>query len=291
MLKISCNRKFILKRRSRVNNFLTPGEIGEVWITNGNKKAVLSIGKMLILGMLAGMFIGLGAYGFTLVTSGATSGFEVTVAKLVGAGVFPVGLMLVVLCGAELFTGNNLMTLSLFRKDITFGAMLRNWGIVWVGNLIGSVLFAWLLSKSGLYGDAMVTKAVAIAQAKVAIPLGAILIRAIFCNILVVLACWLQAGSKDMIGKIFAIWFPIMLFVFAGFEHSVANMFFLPMGLFVGADITWAQIFINNLIPVTIGNIIGGAIIIPGAYYYSYLRKAKVDTVDAKVLEPQKSSI
>ena len=274
-----------------MNNFLTPGEIGEVWINNGNKKAALSIGKMLVLGIFAGVFIGLGAYGFTLVASGASSGFEVTVAKLVGAGVFPIGLMLVILCGAELFTGNNLMTLSLFRKDITMGAMLRNWGVVWIGNLIGSILLAWLLSKSGLYGDAMIAKAVSIAQAKASIPLGAILIRATFCNILVVLACWMQAGAKDMIGKIFAIWFPIMLFVFAGFEHSVANMFFLPMGLFVGADITWAQIFINNIIPVTIGNIIGGALVIPGAYYFAYLRKPKADSVTASVTNPAEAKM
>jgi len=239
-----------------------------------NKKAKLSIGKMLLLGIFAGMFIGFGAYGFTLITSGAGTGFEATFAKFIGASVFPVGLMLVVLCGAELFTGNNLMTLSVLKKEITVGAMLRNWGVVWVANLIGAVLLAFLMSKSGLYNEAMTAKAIGIAEAKVAIPLVAVIIRAIFCNILVVLAVWMAAGSRDIIGKIFAIWFPIMLFVLSGFEHSVANMFYLPMGLFVGANITWAQIFINNILPVTLGNIIGGAAIIPFVYYFCYLKKS-----------------
>ena len=109
----------------------------------------------------------------------------------------------------------------------------------------------------------------AVAAAKTSIPFMPALIRGVFCNILVVLACWLQAGAKDLIGKIFAIWFPIMLFVFAGFEHSVANMTYIPLGIFLGADVTWGAFFIGNLLPVTIGNIIGGACVIPLAYYYT----------------------
>lgn len=257
-----------------MNNFFSPAEICENMVNGCNNKAKLPISKMLILGIFAGAFIGFGAYGFTVITSGAGTGFEATFAKYIGAGVFPVGLMLVVLCGAELFTGNNLMTLSVFKKEITVGAMLRNWGVVWVANLIGSVLLAWLMSQSGLYGEAMTAKAIGIAEAKVAIPLFPVIIRAIFCNILVVLAVWMQSGAKDVIGKIFAIWFPIMLFVLSGFEHSVANMFFIPMGILCGADITWSQAFLNNIIPVTIGNIIGGAIIIPVCYHFTYAKKA-----------------
>ncbi|AFA47599.1 formate/nitrite transporter family protein [Acetobacterium woodii] len=257
-----------------MNNFFSPAEICENTIKGCNNKAKLPIGKMIILGIFAGVFIGFGAYGFTIILAGAGTGFEATFAKLVGAGVFPVGLMLVVLCGAELFTGNNLMTLSVFKKEITLGAMLRNWGVVWVANLIGSVLLAWLLSQSGLYGEAMTAKAIGIAEAKVAIPLFSVIIRAIFCNMLVVLAVWMQSGAKDIVSKIFAIWFPIMLFVLSGFEHSVANMFFIPMGIFCGANITWGQAFINNILPVTIGNIIGGALIVPIAYYYTYAKKS-----------------
>ncbi|MGL4605939.1 MAG: formate/nitrite transporter family protein [Eubacteriaceae bacterium] len=230
---------------------------------------------MLILGVLAGVFIGFGAYGFTIITSGASTGFEVTVAKFMGAAVFPAGLMLVIMCGAELFTGNNLLTLAVFKKEITVGSMFKNWAIVYVANFIGAILLAWLFSLTALYGgEAMAAKAIAIAEAKVSIPVIDVIIRAILCNMLVVLACWMQAGAKDIIGKIFAIWFPIMLFVLAGFEHSVANMFYLPMGYFLGANITWGQIWLNNLIPVTIGNIIGGAVIIPMAYYFAYLKKS-----------------
>ena len=256
-----------------MNNFFSPAEICENMVNGCNNKAKLSISKMLVLGIFAGVFIGFGAYGFTVILSGAGTGFEATFAKYIGAGVFPVGLMLVVICGAELFTGNNLMTLSVFKKEITIGAMLRNWGVVWVANLIGSVLLAWLMSQSGLYGEAMTAKAIGIAEAKIAIPFVPVIIRAIFCNMLVCLAVWMQSGAKDIIGKIFAIWFPIMLFVLSGFEHSVANMFFIPMGIFCGAEVTWTQAFLNNIIPVTLGNIIGGAIIIPACYHFTYAKK------------------
>ncbi|OFV71375.1 MULTISPECIES: formate/nitrite transporter family protein [Acetobacterium] len=257
-----------------MNNFFSPAEICENMVNGCNNKAKLPISKMLVLGIFAGVFIGFGAYGFTVITSGAGTGFEATFAKYIGAGVFPVGLMLVVICGAELFTGNNLMTLSLFKKEITVGAMLRNWGVVWAANLVGSVLLAYLMSQSGLYGEAMTAKAIGIAEAKCAIPLMPVIIRAIFCNMLVCLAVWMQSGAKDIIGKIFAIWFPIMLFVLSGFEHSVANMFFIPMGIFCGADVTWAQAFLNNILPVTLGNIIGGAVIIPACYHFTYAKKS-----------------
>jgi len=254
-----------------VNNFLTPAEISETISKGfGKNRTAMPILRMFILGICAGVFIGFGSYGFTVATANAGAGFEATLAKFMGAAVFPVGLMFVVMFGAELFTGNNLLTVSLCKKDIGWGEMLRNWGIVWVANLVGSVALAWLMLHSGLYGEAMVAKAIGIAEAKVAIPLIEVIIRATFCNIFVVLAVWMQAGAKDVVSKIFAIWFPIMLFVLSGFEHSVANMFFIPMGLFVGADITWGQIFINNIIPVTIGNVIGGAILVPAVAYYSY---------------------
>ena len=257
-----------------MNNFLAPAEIAQVWVNNGVKKAGLSVGKMLILGIFAGMFIGFGAHGFILAGAAGGSAFEAMIAKLIGAAVFPVGLMMVIICGAELFTGNNLLTLALMDKKITAGAMLKNWVIVYIGNLIGSVLLAFLLAKSGLYAEATLAKAVGIAETKAALPFMDALIRGILCNILVVLACWFQAGAKDMVGKIFAIWFPIMLFVFAGFEHSIANMTYIPLGIFLGADVSWAQMFAGNLLPVTLGNMIGGAVIVPVVYYFAYLRQA-----------------
>lgn len=248
----------------------SPAETADIWINNGVKKAGLPIGKMIVLGMLAGVYIGFGACVFVQATAAGGDAFQTMAAKLIGASLFPVGLMMVILCGAELFTGNNLLTLALMDGKITWGKMLRNWCVVYIANLAGSVFLAFLLAKSGLFMDAAGERAMAIASAKTSIPFMPALIRGILCNILVVLACWFQAGAKDMIGKIFAIWFPIMLFVFAGFEHSVANMTYIPLGIFLGADVTWGAFFIGNLLPVTIGNMIGGAVIIPFAYYYSY---------------------
>lgn len=248
----------------------TPAEITEIWINNGVNKAKLPAGKMLVLGMMAGAFIGFGSFVFVLATSAGGDPFQGMMAKLVGAALFPVGLMMVILCGAELFTGNNLMSLALMDKKITAAQMLKNWGLVYLGNFIGSVLIAFLFAKSGLLADAAGERAIAIATAKCSLPFIPALVRGILCNILVVLACWMQAGAKDLVGKIFAIWFPIMMFVFAGFEHSIANMTYVPMGMFLGAELGIGAFVLNNLLPVTIGNIIGGACVVPFAYYYAY---------------------
>lgn len=265
-----CRSYSIMEKRKLIMGVNSPAEITEIWINNGIKKANLSVGKMLVLGMLAGAYIGFGANVFVLATAAGGDPFQSMVAKLIGAALFPVGLMMVILCGAELFTGNNLLTLALMDKKITAGKMLKNWVIVYIGNLIGSVLLAFVLAKSGLFADAAGERAMAIAASKTSIPFMPAVLRGIGCNVLVVLACWLQAGAKDMIGKIFAIWFPIMMFVFAGFEHSVANMTYIPLGIFLGADVSWGAFFLANLVPVTIGNLIGGAVVIPFAYYYAY---------------------
>lgn len=265
-----CRSYSIREKRKLIMGVNSPAEITEIWINNGIKKANLSVGKMLVLGMLAGVYIGFGANVFVLATAAGGDPFQSMVAKLIGAALFPVGLMMVILCGAELFTGNNLLTLALMDKKITAGKMLKNWVIVYIGNLIGSVLLAFVLAKSGLFADAAGERAMAIAASKTSIPFMPAVLRGIGCNVLVVLACWLQAGAKDMIGKIFAIWFPIMMFVFAGFEHSVANMTYIPLGIFLGADVSWGAFFLANLVPVTIGNLIGGAVVIPFAYYYAY---------------------
>lgn len=250
-----------------------PAQILEIWVGNGEKKAALSVVKMLLLGILAGMFIGLGAHVFLMATSAGGTPFEAMMAKLVGAALFPVGLMCVILCGAELFTGNNLMTLALSARKITAAAMLKNWIFVYVGNFIGSVLTAWLLAGSGLYVGALAERAMAVATAKVSMPPMEAVARGILCNILVVLACWMQAGATQLIGKIFAIWFPIMLFVFAGFEHSIANMTYIPLGMMLGADVSVGALLVDDLLPVTIGNVIGGALFIPAFYHWSYAAK------------------
>lgn len=248
----------------------TPAEIADIWINNGVKKANLPVAKMLVLGILAGVYIGFGAGIFVLATSAGGDAFQSMIGKLIGSALFPAGLMLVILCGAELFTGNNLLTLALMDKKITAKQMLTNWCVVYVGNLIGSVLIAFLLANSGLFADAAGERAIAIASSKTSIPFIQAVLRGVGCNVLVVLACWMQAGAKDMIGKIFAIWFPIAAFVFLGFEHSVANMTYIPLGMLLGADVGIGAFFAGNLLPVTLGNMIGGAVIVPCAYYFAY---------------------
>lgn len=255
---------------------LTPGEVAQETINAGIKKANLSSLQMILLGIFAGMFIGFGAH--VDITVIQTLGkFDVGVAKFLGAAVFPVGLMLVLMAGAELFTGNNLMTLALMDKKITVGQMLKNWSLVYIGNFIGSIVLVLVISKTGLYKpeSAIAMKAIGIAEAKVGLSFGAAFFRAILCNIIVVLAVWFATASKDIIGKIFAVWFPIMMFVASGFEHSIANMFFIPLGKLLGGSFTWTQIWTANLIPVTLGNIIGGAVIVPVVYYICYIVPAK----------------
>jgi formate/nitrite transporter len=260
-----------LRRKIMEKLFLTPDQITKAWIGIGKKKADLEIGKMLLLGILAGTFIGLGAHADIVIVQTMGKNVDLGLAKFMGAAVFPVGIMLVVIAGAELFTGNCLISLAVMDKKTSLGKMLKNWSLVYAGNLIGSVLLALLLVKSGLYApEAMSEKALAIASGKLSLTFSQAVIRGIFCNVLVVLAVWMQAGAKDISGKILAMWFPVMLFVLSGFEHSVANMYFIPLGKFLGANITWPQIWMVNLIPVTIGNIIGGAILIPGVYWYTY---------------------
>lgn len=253
------------------NHYNTPCEITAIWIQNGITKAALPIMKMILLGLAAGAYIGFGAHAFLLATSaGGSSALTVMLTKLAGAGLFPVGLMMVVLCGAELFTGNNLMTLALMDHKITIFQLIRNWIIVYGANLAGALILSFSLSLSGLYQGAAADQAVSVASAKISLPFEQALLRGIFCNILVILACWLQAGSRDLPGKILAIWFPIMLFVFSGFEHSVANMTYIPLAIFLHAPITWGEFFFQNLLPVTLGNLIGGALIIPVLYFLAY---------------------
>ncbi|WP_432402278.1 formate/nitrite transporter family protein [Wukongibacter sp. M2B1] len=255
---------------------LSPKEIAEATVNVGYAKATKPSLSLFLLGILAGAFIAFGAVGST--TMGALVG-DKGLAKLMGAAIFPIGLMLVIMAGAELFTGNNLMTLGILTGRYSIRDMLRNWVLVYIGNFIGAIVVALLVVKTGLYSGVVADTAMAIATKKATIMtslgLGAVLSRAILCNVIVVLAVWLATGGKDITSKIFACWFPVMLFVLSGYEHSIANMFFIYVGKYVGAEITQTQIWINNLIPVTIGNLIGGAIVVPIFYYLIFFKYEK----------------
>lgn len=254
--------------------FLAPKEIANAMVNVGVGKANLPVVSMFLLGILAGAFIGFGGLANTIVSQ-TFAGIDPGVAKLLGAAVFPVGLMLVVICGAELFTGNNLMTLALMNEKITAGQMVKNWCIVWLGNLVGSLCLVLIVYYGGVLGDpAASAKAIGIAESKAGLDISVMILRAILCNVLVVLAVWMATSAQDIVSKIFACWFPIMLFVLCGFEHSVANMYFIPMGMILGANVSIGACA-TNIICVTIGNLIGGALLIPAIYYVVYLAADK----------------
>lgn len=246
--------------------------------------------SVLLLGILAGAYIGFGGMLAATVTFDMAPIFGIGFTKFMTGSVFSLGLMLVIIAGAELFTGNNLMVSSVMAKEITIGRMLERWGLVYVANFIGSILVALIFVLSGLWktgGGELGEAAVRVAYGKVTLPFVEALIRAIGCNWLVCLAVWMAMAARQTIGKIFAIFFPIMGFVAIGFEHSVANMYFIPTGLFLqafhdvslptGASqgvLTWGAFFVKNLVPVTIGNIIGGGVFVAMSYWSAYLRPA-----------------
>ncbi|MEA1871197.1 MAG: formate/nitrite transporter family protein [Candidatus Bipolaricaulota bacterium] len=248
--------------------------------------------KLTILGIFAGVYIGFGAQLAIMVTHDMAGFLGVGMAKLIGGAVFSVGLMLVVIAGAELFTGNNLIFLSVLDRQASVGRLLRNWTIVYFANAVGSLLLVLLMYWSGLWqtdGGLVGAKALAIANGKVNLTFLQAFARGILCNWLVCLAVWMAVSARTVVGKVWAIFFPIMAFVASGFEHSVANMFFIPMGLALKgqpAIVTAAGLadklshltiggMVMNLIPVTLGNIVGGAFFVATLYWVVYLRGTK----------------
>jgi len=249
---------------------LTPEEIAHTTIEVGCGKAEKSTSTLLILGILAGIYISFGAAGATVMLG--TIG-DPGLSRLAAGIIFPVGLMLVVMAGAELFTGNNLMTLGCLHRKYGVYGILRNWTLVYIGNLIGSLIIAYIISLTGIYSGSIADMGVSLVNSKIGLTMIQAVSRGILCNIIVVLAVWLATGAQDITGKIFACLFPILLFIVSGYEHSIANMYFFAIGKFIGHPISWSEIWFNNLIPVTFGNIIGGGIIIPILYYLVYVRK------------------
>jgi formate/nitrite transporter len=248
------------------NLFLSPLEMSRAISDIGEKKASESIFELFIFGILAGIYIAFGAVVATAVLSGGT--LDGGVAKFLAGSVFTVGLILVLILGSELFTGNILMTIGLIYQKYSFIKVLRNWLVVYFGNLLGGIIIAWLVFNSGLLvhlGNltSMGAVAVNIAGDKLQLSFTEALCRGVLCNMLVCLAVIMCIASKTIEGKILGIYFPIMTFVASGYEHSVANMYFLPAGLMArGEFISGFFTIFNNLIPVTIGNVIGGLLIV-----------------------------
>ena len=271
---------------------LIPQEIAIKAELIGARKARLDAVTLLALATLAGAFIGLGSMFATTVLAGAAGAIPFGLARLIAGVVFSLGLILVVLGGAELFTGNTLMVMALAGRKISMREMLRAWVIVYAGNFIGAICTALLVLLSGqcLSGDGAVAKvAMKLASDKIALPFDRALFLGILCNVLVCLAVWLSMGARTTTDKILAVIFPVSAFVAAGFEHSVANMYIIPLGLMMltwGPPEMWIQIgatansfqaltwpaFFLSLIPVTIGNIVGGGALVGGVYWFVYLR-------------------
>ncbi len=287
------NSKEVQEVRNIEPNFLAPAGVAQAVIGVGKSKTSLSVGQMIILGILAGAFIGFGSELATMVSFDMEQFFGVGFTKFIFGSVFSVGLILVVIAGAELFTGNNLIMVSVLTGDVKLSKMLNNWFWVYLANFIGSLLLVWIMYATRLWETGnwgVGAKALALANGKVNLSWGVAFARGIGCNWLVCLAVWLALASKDVVGKILGIYFPIMAFVVSGFEHSVANMYFVPMGLLLKnnaevvaaagltdklANLTWGGFIVNNLIPVTLGNIIGGALLVSTLYWAVYLKGKK----------------
>ena len=268
-----------------------PNKMAEQAEDAGINKANRNFSKTFVLAILAGAFISFGAIFATTVTAELTLSIGFT--KLIGGVSFSLGLILVIVGGAELFTGNNILVMAWANKKIKTSQVLRNWSIVYFGNFVGAVSMAVLMFYSLQYSSgtgAIGAKALSIAETKCSLEFSQAIILGILCNTLVCLAVWLCYSAKSTSGKILAILFPITAFVAAGFEHSIANMYFIPKALLIKGwakedfwtsinsspemytDLTWNNFFVNNLIPVTIGNIIGGAVLVGFVYWFVYLK-------------------
>jgi formate transporter len=260
-----------------------PKEIAARVKTVGVDKARLPLLPMAMLGLLAGAFIGLGALYYVVVVSDPSIGFAA--ARVLGGVVFSLGLVLVIVAGAELFTGNNLLALGWVDGSITTRALLRNWSVVCAANFAGAFGLALLVYWSGHAGmnkGLVAVQYVSIAAAKTALPFGKAFFFGVLCNTLVCLAVWMALAGRSVIDKAVAIVLPISAFVAAGFEHSVANMYLIPMGLLLRtevdtagianiASLTWSG-YLQSLVPVILGNIVGGSGLVAAVYYAIYRR-------------------
>jgi formate transporter len=275
---------------------LLPSEMATQAETVGLAKAHMPAVQTLVLATLAGAFIAFGALFFTTVTAASTLSYGVT--RLLGGLSFSLGLVLVIVGGAELFTGNNLIIMAWANKKVSTLQILKNWGIVYFGNFLGAffVVILMLLAKQYQAASGMVgINILNIAKAKCELGFVQAVASGVLCNILVCLAVWLCFSSNSITGKIISIVFPITAFVSAGFEHSIANMYFIPKAILllklndpkisalivksgINYDsITWSHFLFNNLLPVTLGNIIGGAVLVGLIYWFVYLRKPNLN--------------
>ena len=250
----------------------SPSQIAQLVENVGVHKATLPLLQTVTLAVLAGAFIAFGGMFYTVVVTGSELGIGVT--RLLGGVAFSLGLILVVVGGAELFTGNNLIVMAWADRKVTTAELLRNWGLVYVANFAGALGTVALVHLSGtlhLGNDAVMETAIDIAMNKVQLSFIEAFTRGILANILVCLAIWLCFASHRVSGKILSIIFPISAFVALGFEHSVANMYLIPVGMLASGNTIDVTALLANLIPVTLGNVVGGGVFVALVYWLVYL--------------------
>ncbi len=267
---------------------ITPAEIAVHYVRIGKNKTEFPWGRTVLLGIMAGAFIGLAAVG---TNTAVCLTQDPATARLISAVLFPAGLSMVLFAGSELFTGNCLMSIALMEREIRLRAMLRYWALVYIGNFIGTLAVAWLVNAGGqldLFEGRLAVYTIRTAVTKTSLSFDHALILGILCNVLVCLAVWIGNAGKTIADKFFGLYFPILMFVVSGFEHSVANMYYISAGLFAagnpqyaqeavsqGVDLgglSWGSFLFKNLLPVTLGNIFGGAVIVGGMYWLIYVR-------------------
>lgn len=273
------------------NNFNTPAEVVDANIASGKVKANLPLVKMILLGILAGIFIAIGGEASSLASHNIDN---VGLARTITGAIFPVGLMMIVLVGGELFTGNTMIIMAVMDKQATVLQYVRNLVVVWFSNLVGSLIIVFLTFYSGQWNytaGGLGAYTIKIAYGKVNLDFGTAFASGILCNILVCVAVLMAIAAKDIAGKIWAIFFPIFAFVISGFEHCVANMYYIPAGMIAATNPTYAakaeELYgisadglaklsmgglIHNMIPVTLGNIVGGGLMV-GAFLYIINKK------------------
>lgn len=264
----------------------TPKEVAENYLSTCRAKTALPLGRMFLLACLVGAFVALAGVAST--AAAATVG-DPSLAKLVSGCVFPAGLAMVIVAGSELFTGNNLMIMGVLSRVISARRMLRNWGVVYLGNFVGAALVAALCVLGHVFAafdGRLAASVISIAQAKASLSFGDAFVRGILCNFLVCIAVWMASAAKSVPGKILAVFFPIMTFVVAGFEHSVADMYYLTAGLLTAAQtsaaaagLTWGRALLGNLLPVTLGNLVGGVFLVGVSGWYLYLKQEKATVI------------
>lgn len=253
----------------------TPNEVIKIVNKLSQNKSEYKVSKTLILGFLAGAYIAFGGL-LAHIVGGGSPGIAASnpgIVKFLYGATFPIGLILVVVVGAELFTGNNAYFIpGIVNKQLGISKLLKNWGLVYIGNFAGAIFVAYIITHLThiVSGSPFKEAVISVAEAKTSHTFLVTFLKGIGANWLVCLAVWQGMAAKNTAGKILAIWLPVMAFVVMGFEHSIANMYFIPLAIFEGADITWTTFVIKNLIPATLGNIVGGALFVGLPYGYLF---------------------